>query len=116
MTNLTEDMVAGVETLVETAKADYRNWMGRTAGGNTDIRKNMIAEYEGDIRYQAGSKYIKVIQRNSVHSFIVNTDKDKKFRKGDILKPASWAAPARNFARGNVLDGDFSCIRWTGAM
>lgn len=116
MTNLTEDMVAGVETLVETAKADYRNWMGRTAGGNTDIRKNMIAEYEGDIRYQAGSKYIKVIQRNSVHSFIVNTDKDKKFRKGDILKPACWAAPARNFARGNVLDGDFSCIRWTGAM
>jgi len=118
MTNLTEDMVAGVETLVETAKADYRNWMGRSSvnAGNTDVRKNMIAEYEGSIRYQAGSKYIKVIQRNSVHSFIVNTDKDKKFRKGDILKPASWAAPARNFARGNVLDGDFSCIRWTSAL
>lgn len=113
MAKMTVDMVAGVETLVDIAKNDYRNFMGN---GNTDVRMHMIAEYEGNIRYQVGSKYIKVIQRNSVHSFIVNTDKDKKFRKGDILKPAGWAAPARNFARGNVLDGDFSNIRWTGAL
>ncbi len=49
-----------------------------------------------------------------VWGFIVKTDTDKKFRKGDILKAASWAAPARNKARGNILEGDFSWVRWTG--
>jgi hypothetical protein len=48
-----------------------------------------------------------------VWGFIQKED-DKKFRAGDILKAASWAAPARNKARGNVLDEDFSWVRWTG--
>ena len=44
-------------------------------------------------------------QANGVH---------KKFKKGDILKAAGWNAPARNAARGNILDGGYA-INWTGA-
>ena len=51
----------------------------------------------------------------SVWGFIVNTDNDKKFRKGDILKAAGYNAPARNAARGNILDGGY-CIQWTGPL
>jgi deoxyadenosine/deoxycytidine kinase len=39
--------------------------------------------------------------------------KDKMF-DGDILMAKSWAAPATNFARGNIFE-DYT-IRWTGAV
>ena len=62
---------------------------------------------------QKGNKYTKIIQNNCVWGFVVAVDNDKKFRKGDILKPAGWAGPARNFARGNILDGGYT-VRWAG--
>lgn len=57
---------------------------------------------------------MKIITGNSVWGFVVNTNSDKLFQYGDILKAASWKTPARNKARGNVLNGDFSWVRWTG--
>jgi hypothetical protein len=43
-------------------------------------------------------------------------DDDGKFKRGDILKAASWKAPAKNFSRGNVLTGTLNRITWTGAL
>ena len=37
------------------------------------------------------------------------------FKKGDILKAASWSAPAKNRARGNILEGNYP-IQWTGPL
>ena len=74
--------------------------------------------------YEVGRKYVHIIMNHfhhwdntltqrSSHSFVMLAD-DKKFKFGDILKSASWKAPARNFKRGNVLTGDFKNIRWCG--
>jgi hypothetical protein len=73
----------------------------------------MVAEFEAKLHVQEGSKYLKVVSRGSVHSFVV-IKADAKFKNGDILKAASWAAPARNFSRGNVITGSY-VVRWTGA-
>ena len=49
-------------------------------------------------------KTMKDLNSGSVYAFIVKNPEDKKFNVGDILKPASWKAPARNFIRGSVFD------------
>ena len=49
-----------------------------------------------------------------VWDFVVNTDDDKLFKRGDVLKGLQdGMSPARNAPRGNVLDGGFN-IDWTG--
>ena len=105
--------------LIENIKADYLNWTTRCTAARgldalTEINKKMIAEFNEKITYKVGTKYIKISAGGSVWGFVVNTDNDKKFRKGDILKAAGYAAPARNAARGNILDGGYA-INWTGA-
>jgi hypothetical protein len=75
-----------------------------------------------DFYYEIGRKYVHIIMQDtgentfkqrSSHSWVMIND-DKKFKQGEILKSASWNAPARNFGRGNVLTGEFKNIRWCG--
>ena len=105
--------------LIENIKNDYLNWTLRCTsakGGLSEINNTMIAEFNEKLTYKTGSKYIKVFSEGgSVWGFVVNTDNDKKFKTGDILKAAGWAAPARNAARGNIVDGGYS-INWTGPL
>jgi len=108
-------------TLIENIKTDYLEWTTRCAGAKgldalTEINKEMIAKFNEKITYKIGNKYIKVFtEGGSVWGFVVNTDKDKKFKKGDILKAAGYAAPARNKARGNIVEGGYT-INWTGPL
>ena len=114
------EMNEALEGLYEAMISDYSRWQdtGNKLDGaseKSDIQKNMLMDYIDGIEIKEGSKYIKVISRNSVWGFIVATDKDKKFKQGDILKAAGWAAPARNAARGNILEGNYT-VRWTGPL
>jgi|TARA_B100001758_G_C18006831_1_gene400974 hypothetical protein len=61
------------------------------------------------VTFKKGRKFVKIIitdangSNRSVWGFI-NLTHDK-FKIGDVLKAAGWAAPALNHARGNVIDG-----------
>jgi len=100
---------------LEYIKADYHKWQGYSADISDVVRDNMFDQFCEGLSYKVGKKYCKVMTRGSVHSFIVLED-GPKFKAGDILKAASWAAPATNFARANLL-GDYSnAVRWTGAQ
>lgn len=98
---------------------DYRQWMSRCAKndphGLPEVRQEMIEEFFRGIKVVEGKKYFKVVTNRSAHSFIVKNT-EGKFREGDILMAASWAAPAKNFARGNILDETFDRVRWVGAV
>jgi kynureninase len=100
---------------------DYAGWntlaIRSTSSDSMKRRDEMNKEYAEKLHYTVGAKYVKIIngKSGSVEGFVVNTETDKKFRFGDILKPAGWAGPARNFSRGNVIDGTLGRIKWTGA-
>jgi hypothetical protein len=81
-----------------------------------DHMQIMNKSFEDSLSYQDGKVYIKIIIKDSsAHSFIVKED-TKQFKKGDILKAASWKAPAKNFARGNVFNVDsYKNVQWCGA-
>ena len=65
-----------------------------------------------DLEIGGGRKYTKIIMntgnQHSVWAFIDRTN-------GDVLKPASWKAPAKH-SRGNLYDphGGMLNISWTG--
>jgi hypothetical protein len=101
-----------INEYLEFIRQDYAKW---SAQSPTEVRIRMTEEFQKSVRFEQGSKYIKVITGTSVHSFICRNDAGK-FKKGDILKAAGWSSPARNFARGNVLTKQYGATTWTGAM
>lgn len=117
------DLNTAVEVLLEAIKTDYREYTDRSAISRAartgksaewdNVNREMVEEFEQELGFLEGKKYIKITKNNhgSVWGFVVKED-GPKFRKGDILKAASWAAPATNHARGNVFDG--YQIQWTG--
>lgn len=96
--------------------ANYISWQSMDgARERSEIQQQMADEFAESLDFEFGSKYIKIVAQGSVRGFIVNTDKDKKFAFGDMLMAASWSAPARNFARGNIFEeADRKNVRWTG--
>ncbi len=105
-------------------REDYKRWSSNCASSNEAAHSRIKAEMEENycdgLRVEENRRYWKITGSNgggsqvSVKGFIVKAG-DKKFREGDMLKAAGWNAPARNFARGNVLDGKgLENARWTG--
>ncbi len=116
--NKEKEMIMNNEmtTLIENIKADYLYWTTRRSSTLSEVTAKMIAEFNANITFKVGSKYIRVFNEGgSGWGFVVNVDNDKKFKKGDILMAAGYNAPARNKARGNILDGGYT-IRWTGPL
>jgi hypothetical protein len=103
-----------IKKLIKAIKTDYIKFA--TRNGTVPLEgyfADSVAKFDDGIEIVEGRKYTKIIRENGVWGFIVNTDKDAKFLKGDILKAAGWNAPARNKARGNVFADAYS-VAWTG--
>ena len=121
-TNLAE----GVKNLIAAANEDYvdrnrTNYDGLSYDEQSDSEKASTNEFNEKFingwTVKNGSKYIKLIKKlhmqNSVWGFVVATDNDKMFKKGDLLKPAGWSHPAKH-TRGNIFDDNQDYFDWTG--
>ena len=116
-------MKTEIENYLAFIANDYAKWTNLVDSPDENDKRNsaaLVSEFCAGLTITEGNKYIKVVTNRyghsdtcSVHSFIVKKD-DGKFKAGDILKAASWAAPAKNFSRGNVLTGNFGSVRWAG--
>ena len=120
-----EKLVEGLDAMLDHMRSDYKSWSDSSNARNPErvrdefgetVSDRMCREYCASLEYSMGKKYVKVTDGSSVKAFVVACDDDKKFAFGDILKPAGWKTPARNFRRGNVLDRSFGAVRWTGAL
>jgi len=111
-------MKEAIEKLIENIVEDFRRYEEKSPYGDEARKAERVEEFAKGLEAKEGNKYIKIVSKNfpseCVWGFVVNTDNDKKFKRGDILKAATWAAPARNKPRGNVLDGNFKSVLWTG--
>ena len=103
----------GIGKMIDAMVTDYGKF-NSSHNTNDTVRNDMFEEYKDGFKTMTGQKFIKATNRNSVKSFIVKTAHGR-FKMGDILKPASWRAPAKNSARGNVLEGGYA-IQWTGPL
>ena len=70
-----------------------------------------------DLSLAPGRKFIKVVEGSRVWGFIAKVDgvhKDVPMLKGDILKAATWRAPAKH-SRGSIFDAEMhKSFSWTG--
>lgn len=102
------DMDLALTEYMDKIQLDYDSFnehLERSGYPNPDPRLN--------IQIDRGSKFYKVVVNKSVHSFVCKKAHDK-WQVGDILKAASWKAPAKNFVRGNVLTQKYTSLRWSG--
>ena len=122
------DIEDAIESVLDFMRENYVEWSNWSSNykpnahsENMDVKNEMIHNYCNNLRVEEGRKYYKLIGSNgagtqeSVKGFIVKED-ERKFSRGDMLKPAGWKAPARNFSRGNVFRKDTfeGNVRWTG--
>tara|TARA_B100000519_G_C13940917_1_gene296076 strand:+ start:151 stop:546 length:396 start_codon:yes stop_codon:yes gene_type:complete len=113
--------------LLDLIREDYSDWseLCEKYDGASESRKKikdeMIEDFNQGLTFEKGRKYLKIIssRRNGqrcVWGFVVASTDDKKFQFGDILKAGGWAAPARNFSRGNVFKLGARRFRWAGCI
>lgn len=79
---------------------------------NKEILKETYRGPENFLVADIGNKFIRLWSDNSCWGFISRYDgvfKGVPIKKGDLLKAASWNAPAKH-SRGNIIDGT---ARWT---
>ena len=112
---------SAIQNLLSEIAINYCKWSESIKdrnGNDSKYRDEQARDFGSSLTYKVGGKLIKILTKerkngqSTVWGFIVrenNTVKCKTsecyFQKGDLLKAATWKQAARNFSRGNILNG-----------
>lgn len=108
------DMDLALTEYMDRIQVSYNEFRGKTEDWLKSINSGSVPQRDQlNITFVRGSKFFKCVVNGSAHSFICRKAHDQ-WCVGDVLKAASWAAPAKNFARGNVLAQNYDTLSWTG--
>ena len=124
-------MINGIKPVVsnttKTEKTTTKNGLSFDDAMDTllvKIQENYDERYMGssvekklELSLKPGRKFIKVVEGSRVWGFIAKVDgvhKGIPMLKGDILKAATWRAPAKH-SRGSIFDSEMhKSFSWTG--
>ena len=102
-----------MDTLLVKIQENYDKW----GGGSNHPSHAGVNQKKLDLELRPGRKFIKVVEGSRVWGFIAKVDgvhKGLPMLKGDILKAATWRAPAKH-SRGSIFDSEMhKSFSWTG--
>ena len=108
------DMDLALTEYMDRIQASYDKFQAESRAYVSKFPNLEFTQQRLTIRFDRGSKFYKCVVDKSAHSFICRVAHDK-WKVGDVLKSASWSAPAKNFVRGNVLSQTYnSNFSWAG--
>ena len=96
-----------MDNLLVEIQDSYDTWGSKTKYGTKKL----------NLYLKPGRKFIKVVEGTRVWGFVAKVDgvhKGLPMLKGDILKAATWRAPAKH-SRGSIFDKEMhKSFSWTG--
>ena len=102
-----------MDSLLGKIQENYDKW----GGGRNHPAHAGVNQKKLDLELRPGRKFIKVVEGSRVWGFVAKVDGTHKglpMLKGDILKAATWSAPAKH-SRGSIFDKEMhKSFSWTG--
>lgn len=95
---------------MQNIKSQIESWVANEAQAviNEHYAAHLSSLNVPTLTVKFGQKYAQVWNGTTIWAFIALTDEAAKAQVvGDLLKPASWRAPAKH-SRGNILEGTAS--------
>ena len=88
-------------------KTQFKIWLEKVDQERKDYwDKTFTHKSYEPLKVKKGNKFMKLIDGTSVWGFVSMFEGEHKgvpIKKGDLLKAATWKAPAKH-ARGNIID------------
>ena len=110
---LRREVFNAINDYVKHLQIDYASHSSITNSRLIEMQDQMIKDFEDSLVLKKDKEFTRVIVRGSIHSFIVMEDKGR-LKRGDILRGLNRTKPDTSFSHGNVLEGKYEKISWSG--